>query len=367
MRSLLKIAITGANGFIGQYIASEAISRGHAVTCYGRKDPGLASAQHISWSLGEEIELTGQNILIHAAFQHAPGRYRGGEGDDPAAFLKSNLEGTLRLFQTAKSAGVSACIFLSTRAIFDGYPPGTLLTEDLRPLPTTLYGNVKAEAEKALAALSSPQFLTASIRPTGVFGIPLDGSPHKWSTIFADFRAGRNIEPRIATEVHAADLAVAVLLVCSDMMNMVRRNQAENASNDLSVSGWHKSEAVPSIAIAIGKALSSGMPPQRSQDIESAANSNTIDTGITNPKDHKSSQKPAARSAKIYRNVHLSDLILDRQDLLRLYTEIHGLMSENLPPHRSSQNPCILDCKAALQLGWKPSGFIRLREMLRLI
>lgn len=361
----MKIAVTGGNGFIGQYIASEAISRGHTVTCYGRKDPGFVSAQHISWSLGEEIDLTGQDILIHAAFQHALGRYRGGEGDDPAAFLKSNLEGTLRLFQAAKLAGLSGCIFLSTRAVFDGYPPGTLLTEGLQPLPTTLYGNVKAEAEKALAALSSPQFLTANVRPTGVFGIPLDGSPHKWSTIFADFRAGRDIEPRIATEVHAADLAAAILLVCSDMMNMVWRNRAANASNDLSVTGWRKSEAAP--PVDEGKALSSGMPPKGSPDTESAANNNTTGTGSTNPKDHQSSLKSAACSDRTHRNIHLSDLILDRQDLLRLYAETQGLVGKNLPPARSSEKLRILDCEAALQLGWSPSGFSRLREILLLI
>jgi UDP-glucose 4-epimerase len=44
----------------------------------------------------------GTDAVVHAAFDHLPGRYRGGEGDDPARFRRINLDGSVRLFESAK-------------------------------------------------------------------------------------------------------------------------------------------------------------------------------------------------------------------------------------------------------------------------
>ncbi|AXC48882.1 NAD(P)-dependent oxidoreductase [Paracoccus suum] len=289
----MKIAITGANGFVGQYITQAAMDAGHQVTSFGRSRPLLPGVTHNSWLLGEIPDLSGHDALIHAAFHHAPGRYRGGEGNDPEGFVQTNLSGSIALFEFAKAAGLEACLFLSSRAVFDGYPPGTCLTEDLTPLPTTLYGRVKAEAESALADLSSATFRTANLRPTGVYGMPLDGSQHKWAKLFAEFRAGQEIEPHVATEVHAGDLASAVLLALND--------------------------------------LTAGAKDAR---------------GPTN------------------RNFNVSDLVLDRRELLKLYAAKNSLSGENLPPAKDRQGLKILRCQRTEEIGWRPGGLARLSTML---
>ena len=135
----MRIALTGATGIVGGFIALAARAAGHELNPL----PGFR--------LGQVPDLTGHDALIHAAFAHEPGRYRGGEGDDPARFRRLNLDGSIRLFQAAAEAGVGRIVFLSSRAVHDGHPPGTRLTDDLPPAPTTLYGEVKAGAEAALA------------------------------------------------------------------------------------------------------------------------------------------------------------------------------------------------------------------------
>ncbi|UXU75750.1 MULTISPECIES: NAD-dependent epimerase/dehydratase family protein [unclassified Paracoccus (in: a-proteobacteria)] len=195
------IALTGASGIVGGWIGAALTRAGHQL----RPLHG--------WRLGQPADLAGCQALVHAAFQHLPGRYRGGEGDDPAGFRRANLDGTLALFRDAQAQGVGRVLFVSSRAVHDGHPPGTLLTEDMPPAPTTLYGEVKAQAEQLLAAMAGPDFRTASLRPTGVFG---PGRPQKWAGLIGDFLAGRPIAPRVATEVHGADLADAALLVLSD-------------------------------------------------------------------------------------------------------------------------------------------------------
>lgn len=190
----MRVALTGASGLAGGFIAAALRTAGHQVDPLG------------GYRLGDAPDLTGHDALVHAAFAHQPGRYRGGEGDDPSGFRTANLDGTRRLFDAARRAGVGRIVFLSSRAVHDGHPPGTLLGDDLPPAPTTLYGEVKALAEAALAAGGAGG---VSLRATGLYG-PVN--PHKWQGLFADFLAGQSVAPRVSTEVHGRDLAAAVLL-----------------------------------------------------------------------------------------------------------------------------------------------------------
>ncbi len=199
----MKIVITGATGLVGRWISAAARADGHEVTELSRP----------AYQLGDTPDLGGQDALIHGAFQHVPGRYRGGEGDEPDAFIRANLEGSLVLFRAAKASGLGRVLFLSSRAVHDGHPAGSLLREDLPPRPTSLYGEVKARAEEALAEMAGPDFRTASLRATGVFG---PGKPQKWAGLIADFLAGRRTPSRVASEVHGADLAQAALLILGD-------------------------------------------------------------------------------------------------------------------------------------------------------
>ena len=199
----MKIALTGASGLVGGWIARAARQAGHQVVALSR--PG--------WQLGEAPDLRGCDALIHAAFQHVPSRYRGGEGQDPDGFIRANLDGSLVLFRAARDHGVGRVIFLSSRAVHDGHPAGMDLPDDLSPFPSTLYGQVKAQAEAALADMAGPGLRTASLRPTGVYG---PGTPQKWAGLIDGFLAGTTPTPAVATEVHGADLGAAAMLVLND-------------------------------------------------------------------------------------------------------------------------------------------------------
>ncbi|MGC9370943.1 MAG: NAD-dependent epimerase/dehydratase family protein [Paracoccaceae bacterium] len=213
----MRLAVTGGTGLVGRFLVEGALAAGDAVTVLTRSAPpaGFFSAPvaHLPYALGDAPPLDGVDALVHCAFLHAPGRYRGGEGDDPTGFIRANLDGSIRLFEAAKSAGVSRVLFLSTRAVYGGYPPGTSLSEDMEPRPDTLYGEVKWQAEQALDALAAPGFATASLRATGVYGPAGPGERHKWADLFDDFLAGRAIAPRRGTELHGQDLAAAARLL----------------------------------------------------------------------------------------------------------------------------------------------------------
>lgn len=202
----MRIALTGATGLVGQFIAAHLLASGHTLVALGRQ-PSQHGGTHRPWRLGQPAPLADCDALVHAAFAHVPGRYRGGEGADPAGFLRQNLDGTLRLWDDARGLPT---VFLSSRAVYDGLPLGTVLTEDLPLAPDSLYGRAKLAAETALHAQNG-----TSLRATGVYGPPAPGQRHKWADLFDAFAAGTPISPAVGTEVHGHDLARAVTLLLS--------------------------------------------------------------------------------------------------------------------------------------------------------
>ena len=231
-----RVLVTGGSGYVGRFIVERLLADGDAVTVLGRSapPPGFFSkpvgfiAGNLEPQTFRPERFVGFDAVIHAAFDHLPGRYRGGEGDDPASFVRRNRDGSVALFEAAKAAGVSRVIFLSTRAVYGTKAAGTTLDEDTPAIPDTLYGKVKRDAEQAVLAMADADFTSIVLRVTGVYGPAGRGHRHKWADLFEDYLAGRTIAPRAGTEVHGEDVAAAIrialreqappILNVSDMM-----------------------------------------------------------------------------------------------------------------------------------------------------
>jgi nucleoside-diphosphate-sugar epimerase len=150
-----------------------------------------------------------------------------------------NLDGTVRLFEAAKRAGTRRCVFISSRAVYGDPPVGTMLTESMQAKPTTLYGQVKLDAERSLAHLAAPGFATASLRLTGVYG---SLHPNKWDGLIDDYLAGRPLPSRAGTEVHGSDVGQAVRLMLEAES---ARISGENFNvSDVTVDTWDILEPV---------------------------------------------------------------------------------------------------------------------------
>lgn len=208
-------AVTGGTGLVGRFIVEDLLARGEDVVVLGRtRPPESRFSRPVAFrpfDLGTAApDLSGCEALVHCAFDHVPGRYRGGEGNDPEGFQRRNIDGSLHLFQAARTAGVSRAVFLSSRAVYGPYPAGSTLHEDMTPRPETLYGHAKRAVEEALVHLSTPEFATTSLRATGVYGPAAPDQRHKWSPLFAAHLRGEVQTARAGTEVHGADLATAV-------------------------------------------------------------------------------------------------------------------------------------------------------------
>ncbi|MFC5585490.1 NAD-dependent epimerase/dehydratase family protein [Nitratireductor kimnyeongensis] len=213
--------VSGGTGLVGRFIVEALLAAGHRVTVLGRNAPPEGFFSKPLTFAPMELEPTsistalfeGAAFFVHAAFDHAPGKYRGGEADDADGFRRRNLEGSVAMFRAARAAGVARTVFLSTRAVYGLRDPGVMLDERDVCRPDTLYGEVKLAAEEALSQLSGENFAGVSLRVTGVYGPAGYGRSHKWESLFADYLAGREIAPRVASEVHGEDVGSAVRMM----------------------------------------------------------------------------------------------------------------------------------------------------------
>lgn len=211
--------VSGGTGFVGRFVVERLLEEGYAVTVTGRSPPADDCFSQPVKFVTDHLEpdedhtqiLSGADYFVHCAFDHVPGKYRGGEGDDPAGFCRRNLDGTMARFRDAKAAGIKRVVFLSSRAVFGDQVPGAALDELTEPRPNSLYGEVKLACEHGLAELADDEFRGVSLRATGVYGPPPVGQAHKWAAIIADFCAGQPVAHRQGTEVHGDDVAWAVV------------------------------------------------------------------------------------------------------------------------------------------------------------
>jgi nucleoside-diphosphate-sugar epimerase len=150
----LLIALTGATGFIGQYLLQELPRRGHRVRVLLRRPTNMrvqgssAVIGDISRPQNMGAALEGVDAIVHSA--GLPGTMSGIPEDD---YRVLNTEATIRLAHAARRAGAKRFIFLSSIRAQCGPTADQVLTEDLEARPTDAYGKSKLAAEQGLARI----------------------------------------------------------------------------------------------------------------------------------------------------------------------------------------------------------------------
>ena len=223
----MKIAVTGATGFVGRYLVRRLAGAGHALRCWhrpGSDRSGLEDvAAAVEWQAGELGDpaasrrlVIGADALVHAAVQWEGPRNRGrGSHGDPGPFLGVNLTGSLRLFQDAFEAGVPRCVFVSSCAVHDVILDDRLLDETHPLWPKSHYGAHKAALEAFVHSFGLGQgWPICALRPTGVYGLAHPPQASRWYDLVGQVLRGEPISSaKGGKEVHAADVARAVELL----------------------------------------------------------------------------------------------------------------------------------------------------------
>jgi nucleoside-diphosphate-sugar epimerase len=181
--------------------------------------------------------VAGCGAVVHAALSRPGAGFMGAEGDI-LSFVETNLLGTLRLLEAARSAGAERFVFVSTCAVHDVILHDRPLDEKHPLWPKSHYGAHKAAIEKFVHSYGLGQgYPVCAVRPTGVYGIDHPVENSKWFDLVRSVVRGETVAcQRGGKEVHAADVAKAVRLLLAAPEQAVT-GQAFNCY-DLYVSQW---------------------------------------------------------------------------------------------------------------------------------
>lgn len=169
------IFITGGSGFLGRRIIADLVRQGFRVRALARSDAAKATvkalgADPVGGDLSDGRTLqTGMQAceaVIHAAAKvETWGRWED--------FLNITVEGTERVLEAARNAGVRRLVHISTEAVLaDGRP--MLNVDESVPLPASpngMYPRSKGMAEQRVLAADGAGLLTVIVRPRFIWGL----------------------------------------------------------------------------------------------------------------------------------------------------------------------------------------------------
>ncbi len=223
----MKIAVTGATGFLGRYLVRQLTDAGHGLRCWYRpaSDRGGCDevAEAVEWLPGELGDpaavrrlVSGADAVVHAAVQWQGPRNRGRRSHGASEpFFGINLTGSLQLFQAAFDAAVARFVFLSTCAVHEVIRDDRPLDEAHPLWPTSHYGAHKAALEAFVHSYGLGQgWPICALRPTGIYGLAHPPQASRWYDLVGQVLRGEPVESAGGgKEVHAADVARAVDLL----------------------------------------------------------------------------------------------------------------------------------------------------------
>lgn len=167
----MNVLVTGGAGYIGSVTVDQLIQRGDAVTVldnlsHGSADAVNDSAELIVGSIGD-TELVQDIATSHSieAVVHFAGLISVAESvSDPARYMHTNVEQSLRMLEGLRQSGIERLVFSSSAAVY-GTPHEVPIPEDHPKAPTSPYGWTKLAFEETLNMYASAyDFSSVSLR-----------------------------------------------------------------------------------------------------------------------------------------------------------------------------------------------------------
>lgn len=173
---MIKILVTGNNGYVGTVLTEVLMQKGYSVTGLDVNYFESCALEPVNQNLaqiGKDIreidsnDVAGFDAIIHLA----------GLSNDPLGELAPNLTeeinfgGTIKLAELARKAGVKRFVYASSQSMYGISDTENELDEyNSEKNPVTAYARTKWEAELELKKMHSDDFIVACFRPSTVFG-----------------------------------------------------------------------------------------------------------------------------------------------------------------------------------------------------
>lgn len=224
------IAMTGATGFVGRYIANHLLDQGHHMRCWHRpkSDRGGFVNDNIDWLPGELDQpdaysplLQGADAVVHCGVSWTGSEYS--KHGSIADFTQTNVTGSIALIEAAIAANIKRFVFISSCAVHEVILDDRPLDETHPKWPARPYGAHKAAIEAFIHSFgfADPSFQICALRPAGVYGLRREVERGKWVQVVRDVMAGKPIASAAGgKEVHAHDVAKSVEILLTTEQNI---------------------------------------------------------------------------------------------------------------------------------------------------
>ena len=239
---MLKILVTGGEGFIGSWIVEKLSQMGHRVTTLDNSDTyGVIEREELdrlcqwrqrNWKRVTKISgnvlmplarvwLRKQDIVIHlASYPRAKI-----VNDHPEMGVENIVLGTTGMLQDCVEYGVKRFVYVSSSMIYGNFADGT--KEDFKASPINIYGEAKLTGERLTQQFNRAAGLEYVIaRPSGVYGAG-DIPDRVLSKFFAGAMNNRNIN------VHDANNRVDFTYVEDTADGIIRCALEKKAANKI--------------------------------------------------------------------------------------------------------------------------------------
>ncbi|MEU2037643.1 NAD-dependent epimerase/dehydratase family protein [Nocardia niwae] len=174
----MKVAVTGAAGYLGTNLLRLLTERGHQVTAIDRAVPAAAATPGLTWVRGDVLDPASMRAALDGAevVYHLVAVITLAEKNDLA--WRVNTEGVRVVAEAALAVGARRMVHASSIHAFDQYSCGGRIDENA-PRSTDpalpVYDRSKWAGEVALRKVIDQGLDAVLCNPTGVFG-PLDYS-----------------------------------------------------------------------------------------------------------------------------------------------------------------------------------------------
>lgn len=219
----MRIAVTGASGFLGGHIVEHLLNLGHDLVPILRQSSQDQRLTHLKGNLevvrGELDDsaflshaLSGVDVVIHSA---ARVREEGSRQD----FIHENVELTQSLLRAAELAGVRRFVFISSPSAVAELTDQNNIDESY-PYPSqalNYYCESKAIAEQWVLSQNRESFVTCALRPRCIWGPADQAGPYKrlleklYKGKMLDLSGGKSVRSSmcyVGNATHACALAI---------------------------------------------------------------------------------------------------------------------------------------------------------------
>ena len=187
-----RVVVTGGAGFIGSHLVERLAAANDVVVLdnlsSGRLQNLATLKDRVEVVKGSIVDpraakkaLAGADLVFHlAALTSVPESL-----ENPVAYAKTNVGGTITILTAAQDAGVDRVVFASTCAIYGADPPP--LGEDAPPDPLSPYAVTKLACEQFFRSLSRSDYpRTVCLRLFNVYG-PRQRPDSPYASVVARF------------------------------------------------------------------------------------------------------------------------------------------------------------------------------------